>query len=967
MMNEQTGSVAAILGPTNTGKTREAIARMLRHRTGMIGLPLRLLAREVYDKVRAEKGNAVVGLVTGEERILPPTVRYWICTTEAMPVGNGVDFLAVDEIQLCADSERGHVFTDRLLHARGRLATLFLGAKTIAPIIRDMVPEIRIDQHQRLSRLTYSGRARIARMRPRTAIVAFTIEDVYMIADAVRRHCGGAAVVMGGLSPKTRNAQVDIYQNGDVDYLVATDAIGMGLNLDIRHVAFAGQVKFDGRTVRALLPAELAQIAGRAGRHRTNGTFGVTHECQELNRHVVESIEGNRFETISRLQWRNSALDFRSITFLLRSLDKASPHRRLIKVRQPADHRVLETLAEINDVTKRTTTPDDVRLLWEVCQLPDFRKFSASSHADLIRHIYIFLKDNDCIPDEWLAARVDSLAKTAGDIDALAMSLAYIRTWAYVAYRSNWVEDTSYWRQRARDVEDRLSDELHKRLTRRFVDSGTSLLVKCLKQGDDLEADMTENGLLTLEGQELGHFQGFRFIRRQGSTPEEERALKAASAQLVGKEFAARAIRIAAAPDGDLQFGHDGCIHWDGHPVGKLTVGQDSLRPGIMLLIDDDADTAVKDRVELRITAYVEHMISLHLGPLLALREDQELSAPARGLAFRLAESFGILNRRTVADDIKEIDADCRTELRKHGVKIAQHSIFLHPVLKPKATQLRLLLWSLKAGHDALPPAPPPGLTTVSVDRAMPQGYYPICGFVRIGGLAVRADILDRLMMMLWGLESQADFEASAEMLSITGTTHDDFAKVMRGLGYTAKRRERSRVEQSVEDEPSPKIEAVAPLAGTPKPAHGETSPVASGPSAGGASQSEESGSADPALEDEGQPPTMPVSAGPADPASALDDEEAAEETAEDAIEAYYVYTRRPRQKDRQSNRQPNRSKLAGGMDRSARGQRKKPARGRKVRRDRELYVAPPARPGKASQPDPDSPFAALKSLRDEL
>ncbi|MCY4259960.1 MAG: helicase-related protein [Rhodobacteraceae bacterium] len=938
MIDRHTG-VFALLGPTNTGKTREAIERMLRHRTGMIGLPLRLLAREVYDKVRAIKGNAVVALVTGEERIVPPTARYWICTTEAMPVGNGVDFLAVDEIQLCADGERGHVFTDRLLNARGQMETLFLGAATMAFIIREAVPAIRIEQRPRLSRLTYAGCRRIARLRPRTAIVAFTIEDVYAIADSVRRHRGGAAVVMGGLSPKTRNAQVDIYQNGDVDYLVATDAIGMGLNLDIRHVAFASRIKFDGHAIRPLHPAELAQIAGRAGRYRTRGTFGITADCQQLNRYEVESIEANRFMPIKRLQWRNSALDYRSVRSLLRTLDTKAPENYLIKVRQAADRQVLESLAESASVRRRTGTGDDVRLLWDVCQLPNFRRYSKESHADLIKRIYVFLQDNDRIPDKWLADRVDALAGTTGDIDDLAMRLAYIRTWSYVAYRSCWVGDTGYWRERTRDVEDRLSDVLHKRLTRRFVDIGTRRMVRHLKQGSELEAKMTVDGALTVDGQELGQFRGFQFVRKEGSSPEEVRALKTAAAKVVGKEFAARAGRFAKAPDRDLGFGEDACIHWDGHPVARLAAGQDAFRPGVAILIDDHVDRQVRKRVEMRVMAYAEHMISQHLGQLIALRDDEELSAPARGLAFKLADSFGILDRRTVADDIKGIDAECRTELRKYGVKIAQHSVFLYSALKPKATRLRLLLWSLRS-KCAVPSPPQPGLTTVIADRSMPEGYYPLCGFARVGTLAVRVDILDRLMRLLWNLESEQEFEAGAEMLSITGTTHEDFMKIMRGLGYRVKQHERCPVipesAEAMPDEPPDAAQAERPedVVAVALPDSNAT--------------------------DVSIPDAKIHDAEPAMP------EKAQDEAVPDRV-IYYVYARPAQPGPRQSMNRTGRSraKRAGAAERSARGdQRNQSERSRQDRRDRGRKVAGMR---KSRKPDPDSPFAALMSLRDEL
>ncbi|MFV0243915.1 MAG: helicase-related protein, partial [Qingshengfaniella sp.] len=504
------GRIEAVLGPTNTGKTHYAIERMLGYRTGIIGLPLRLLAREVYDKIKAIRGPSVVALVTGEERIVPDRAQYWVCTVEAMPEGMGADFLAVDEIQLCADPERGHVFTDRLLRARGLHETLFLGAVTMRDTIAALVPEARFHSRERFSQLAYSGAKKLSRMPPRSAIVGFSVDNVYAIAELLRRQKGGAAVVMGALSPRTRNAQVALYQNGDVDYLVATDAIGMGLNLDIRHVAFSALDKFDGRRMRPLQANELAQIAGRAGRHTENGTFGVTGEARPLSEDMASAIIDNRFDPVRKLQWRNAALEFGTPARLIDALEQPTDNTWLSRAREADDILALKSLSAMDPVADRAKGGRAVRLLWDVCRIPDFRGISHAEHAGLLERIFLYLADRGRIPDDWMARQVKRLDRMDGDIDTLSKRLAYIRTWTYVAQRKGWLDDESHWRGVTRSVEDRLSDALHDRLTQRFVDRRTSVLLRRLKQKEGLVAEVNATGEVTVEGQFVGRLEGFR-------------------------------------------------------------------------------------------------------------------------------------------------------------------------------------------------------------------------------------------------------------------------------------------------------------------------------------------------------------------------------------------------------------------------------------------------------------------------
>ena len=671
------GRVVAVLGPTNTGKTHYAIERMLGYRTGVIGLPLRLLAREVYDRIVAVRGPGVVALVTGEERIVPPRAAYWVCTVEAMPEGMGTDFVAIDEIQLCADPDRGHVFTDRLLRMRGTHETLFMGAETMWGAIASKVPEAEFVKRERFSTLSYSGSKKISRMPARSAIVGFSVENVYAIAELLRRQKGGAAVVMGALSPRTRNAQVEMYQNGDVDYLVATDAIGMGLNLDIDHVAFSSITKFDGRKMRYLMPNELAQIAGRAGRHMNNGTFGVTGEAPTLDDEVVDAITSNTFDPVKKLQWRNSVLQFGSVQRLISTLEERTDDPWLTRVRESDDLQALKAVSQDAEVTARATDGPSVRLLWDVCSIPDFRGISNVEHATLLTEIYNFLHESGKVPDDWLAARVNRIDRTDGDIDALSKRLAYIRTWTYVAQRKNWVRDESHWRDATRAVEDRLSDALHERLTQRFVDRRTSVLLRRLNQKEGLVADVNDKGEVTVEGQFVGKIEGFRFRQDSSASPDEAKTLRAASLQTLAPQFVLRADRFFNAPDTEIDFTEQGGLMWGTEAVGKLVASDDALKPRVEAFVDDEAGAEVAEKVQRRLQHFIDRKIATAFEPMLKMQADEELAGLAKGFAFRLTEGFGVIPRGDVASDVKALDQDARGALRKHGVRFGQFTIFM--------------------------------------------------------------------------------------------------------------------------------------------------------------------------------------------------------------------------------------------------------------------------------------------------
>ena len=951
--------VLAVLGPTNTGKTHYAIERMLGHRTGVIGLPLRLLAREVYDRIVAIRGPSVVALVTGEERIVPPRTQYWVCTVEAMPEGMGCDFLAVDEIQLCADPERGHVFTDRLLRARGLHETLFLGSDTMRGAIQALVPGAQFMQRARMSQLVYTGAKKITRMPPRSAIVGFSVENVYAIAELIRRQKGGAAVVMGALSPRTRNAQVALYQNGEVDYLVATDAIGMGLNLDIDHVAFSSLAKFDGRRMRPLAPNELAQIAGRAGRGMSNGTFGVTGEARPLDEGMAQAIMEHRFTPLRRLNWRNSDLSFGSVDALVRSLEIGPQDEHLVRAREADDLMALKSLSSVAEVAARASDATSVRLLWDVCRIPDFRGISHAEHAGLLEVIFGHLHQRGTVPDDWLARQIRRIDRTDGDIDALSRRLAFIRTWTYVAQRKGWTGDESHWRDETRAVEDRVSDALHERLTQRFVDRRTSVLLRRLKQKEALLAEVNDKGEVTVEGEFVGRLEGFRFSPDKGAGGAEDKAIRAASLQALAPQFHLRADRFYNAPDTEIDYTEQGGLMWGDSAVGKLVAGSEPLKPQVQVFVDDVAGPEVAQKVQRRLQHFIDRKIAALFEPLLTLQRDEALTGLARGFAFRMVEGLGILPRAAVAQEVKDLDQDARGSLRKHGIRFGQFTVFMPLLLKPAPTRLRLVLWSLAGGLDEFPEAPPPGLVTVPAVKDAPEGYHAMCGYREAGERAIRIDMLERLADLLRVQDSRAGFEATPDMLSITGMTLEQFSGLMEGLGYRAERGEREKqrpVDAVVPEAAADPAEAPA-VEDTPADLPEGADLI---PDAGVAPEAETP--AEPAPEavaeriEDGQPSEteLPIGA-PAD---------AAVEGPE--IEVFYTFTwgRRTQQNARPKGQRTGKPKPQQGARPQGKGGKPRGKQGKPPNKGGKTFSARPPRDDKKI--DPDNPFAAaLMGLRD--
>ncbi len=786
--------VTAVLGPTNTGKTHFAIERMLAHKSGMIGLPLRLLAREVYDRIVTLRGPGEVALITGEEKIVPKNPRFYVCTVEAMPLDISVACLAIDEIQLCADPERGHVFTDRLLHARGTQETMFLGSDAMRGVIQRFVPRAWFISRARFSDLAYTGAKKLTRLPRRSAVVGFSAEDVYGIAEVIRRQRGGAAVVLGALSPRTRNAQVELYQSGDVDFLVATDAIGMGLNMDVDHVAFAARDKFDGVRMRPLLPQEAGQIAGRAGRYMNDGTFGVTGDCEPFEDELVQRVETHRYDPVRVLQWRNAALDFRSLAALNDSLDLPPPERGLTRARLASDALALKILSQDDEIKALAASRDRVGRLWDVCQLPDFRKLSTDEHVKLVKTVFLFLgSDGGVIPDDWLARQIARADVTEGDVATLSGRLAMIRTYTYAANRAGWTRDAAHWQGLTRAVEDRLSDALHQALTQRFIDRRTSVLMKHLRDDEFGSLALDEAGGVSIGGEAIGRLDGFRFVPDPRATGLHGRTLRAAALRGLESEIAARSATLAAADDTAITLSEHGKLWWDGAIVARLAAGPSPLTPQVEVLADAHVKT---EALQARLQAWMTARIAARLGPLLALRDAADartgtpgaLPGEARGIAHQLAENFAALDRAALKETLPEKLGPQIRALRPFGVWFGRRNVYLPKLLRPDAAGLLTLLWGVWTRHDA-PPAPPaPGLTSFALDKDTDTGPLHAAGFAVFAHRAIRFDMLERLEDELEkALASGMDAEALlTHIVSLLGSGKEEARAVLAELGWRA-------------------------------------------------------------------------------------------------------------------------------------------------------------------------------------
>jgi ATP-dependent RNA helicase SUPV3L1/SUV3 len=817
--------LVAVLGPTNTGKTHLAVERMLGHASGMIGLPLRLLAREIYDRIVKLRGPRSVALITGEEKIVPPHAVYFVCTVEAMPLGREVEFLAIDEIQLCADPSRGHVFTNRLLHARGRSETMFLGSAAMGPLIRRLLPGVEIVARERFSVLSYAGSKKLTRLPRRSAVVAFSADQVYAVAELIRRQRGGAAVVMGSLSPRTRNAQVALFQSGEVDFLVATDAIGMGLNMDVDHVAFAGLRKFDGKRTRWLTPPEVAQIAGRAGRYRRDGTFGVTGECAEMDEDLVQSVEGHRFQPIPAAEWRAANLDFGSLPALIRSLARPPPQDGLKLAEAALDEITLKALASDPDVQSKAKNRAHLQRLWEVCQTPDFRKMTLEEHLRLVREVFDRLTGPGLsgaarLSEDWIAGQFQAVDHTGGEIDVLAQRLAGVRTLAYIANRPDWLRNAAEWQGRTRALEDRLSDTLHEKLMQRFIDRRTSVLMRSLSVGDEILAGVTDDGSVTVEGQFVGQLKGAVFAAAEGASVLETKTLRHAAQRAVGPEIARRLGRLAA--DGDEAFAllPDGMVLWRGQAAGRL-VGGRPFSPRVNLL-GDLGPTPARERAKARLEAFIAAEAGRKLYPLRQLETamaEGRLKGLARGVVYRLLEAGGVLDRRAVAGELKALSQTERRALRALGLKFGPHTLYAPALLAEEARLLTAAFAGLEAPRWR-PPADRPSLPPEPRPSALVLAAY---GLQVCGVWATPVEQLDRLDAHLRaGDVKDGAVTLTAEALDDLGWDEATAAAILRGLDFATARKTAPgapslwRLRRTKSSVLAPSAEAAAPPSASP-------------------------------------------------------------------------------------------------------------------------------------------------------
>lgn len=781
MRDQDPARVTAVLGPTNTGKTHLAIERMCAHSSGVIGFPLRLLAREVYDRVVRIKGADQVALVTGEERIVPKGARWFLCTAESMPTERDFAFAALDEAQLGVDAERGHVFTDRLLHVRGREETMILGSEALRPMIRALIPRAEIVERPRFSTLSYAGAKKISRLPRRSAIVAFSAEEVYATAEMLRRLRGGAAVVMGALSPRTRNAQVDMFQAGEVDYLVATDAIGMGLNLDLAHVAFVGLHKFDGRRRRRLTVAEMAQIAGRAGRHHRDGTFGAIVEegPDAFEPEEVLAIEAHRFPRLEWLYWREGAPDLTSIDALIADLSRPPNDPVLRPAPQSLDLAVLRRLAD--DPAMRARAKGQVARLWASCGIPDFGKAGLDPHARFVARVFGYLAEGH-LPHQWFADEVARLDRVDGDVETIAGRLAAIRTWAYIAERPDWLREPAVWAARTRSVEERLSDALHTALTQRFVDRRTSLLMRGIGSGaGKLPVVIDSQGEVTIDTHAIGRLEGFAFSVAPDAGHADKRLLLASAERHLAAERRRRAEALVASGDEAFALGSEGRLLWQDHKVGTLERGASLARPRAAPdRVLDCLDPPLRDRVAKRLQAWLDAAVARAVPSLVRLAEmarDPAATSALRSVAGALEAGAGFVPRLAIREGVEALSAADRHRLRTAGLTIGALDLFDPRLLKPRAWEWRAALLALRGPVPARPPA---GATV------LPRGdASPAAGFRPLGAQAVRIDLVERVARGAHDARAgRRPFAPDPALATSIGLEEGTIARLMAELGF---------------------------------------------------------------------------------------------------------------------------------------------------------------------------------------
>ena len=779
--------ITAVLGPTNTGKTHLAIETMLSFDSGMIGFPLRLLAREVYDKVIKKTGLDKVALITGEEKIIPSNAKYFLCTVESMPIDKQLDFVGVDEIQMCADHERGHIFTDRLLNMRGNKLTMLMGSNTIKGIISKLDDDIEFINRTRLSKLTYSGHKKISRINRKTAIIAFSSEEVYAIAELIRRQKGGAAIVMGSLSPKTRNAQVELYQSGDVDYLVATDAIGMGINMDLDHVYFSNLKKFDGKKLRKLNLSEIGQIAGRAGRYLNDGCFGITGECKDINAEEVDLLENHKFEEIQSLFWRNSNLNFNNSFTLIKSLDEKPNTGWLKKIHECGDEKALKFFLKSKNTKNFQSNNKKLKLLWECCQIPDFVKKTYGNHYEVIANVFKYLSsEKGKITDDYMRIQLMKLDKLEGNVDSLSNRIANVRTWSYVSNKNNWTENQDYWIEKTKLLEDKLSDRLHEELTKTFIDKRASILARGLKQDMEFDTKILENNEVMIDDQFIGKINGLKLELdlKKGALETDIKSLKKAARQNVGPELEKRIQTIIDT--GLIELRDDFKIYWNNFAIGRLTAGRNYLDPNFELIVDEILEQDQKQKLNNYLTSWLKNKINIVLKSLIDLKNLQEKNSSVKALAYQLYENNGVLKRDQVSDYLKSLEQNERKILRDLGVKFGRYHVFLYRLIKPEAVSLRTILW--KNYHQKYFNLRPPifGLNFLDNKNFENKSFMLLCGFEKFDNFFIRIDILERLFLQIINSNQKKNTEIKMipEMLNLLGCSKENFKKLLKSMNY---------------------------------------------------------------------------------------------------------------------------------------------------------------------------------------
>ena len=786
--------ITAVLGPTNTGKTYFAIETMLSFESGMIGFPLRLLAREVYDKIIKKINPNKVALITGEEKIIPSNAKYYLCTVESMPIDKNLEFVAVDEIQMCADHERGHIFTDRLLNLRGEKLTMFLGSNTIKTIISKLDADIEFIKKERLSKLSYVGHKKISRIDRKSAVIAFSTEEVYAIAELIRRQKGGAAIVMGSLSPRTRNSQVELYQSGDVDFLVATDAIGMGINMDLDHIFFSNIKKFDGKKLRRLNLSEIGQIAGRAGRYLNDGSFGITGDCNKINSDEIESLETHKFDEIRTIFWRNSNLNFNNTNNLLKSLDEKPKEEWLRRIHECEDEKVLKYFFKNLDKYKITNNQKVLNLLWECCQIPDFVKKTYGHHLEVVSKVFAFLNSaKGKITNKYMKEQLSFLDKLDGNIDSISNRIANVRTWAYVSNKVNWVENQDYWVERTKSLEDKLSDKLHDELTKSFIDKRASVLARGLKQDVIFNTKIINNKKVVIDDQFIGELKGLKLdlYLKAEALDTDIKSLKKAARQSLSSEFQNRIKQIISTESIELK--DDFKIYWREFPIAKLLPGKDYLKPELNLIIDDMIETIEQKKLQIFLEKWINKKIHLILKNLIDLKNSKDNKSTIRALSYQLYENNGVVKREEVLEYIKVLDQKERKILRDIGVKFGRYHIYLDRLLKPEAVSLRLILWKnfYQKHFDFKPPTF--GLNFLESKKSLNKNFMLICGFEKFDNFFVRIDILERLFVQIINSnpEKKNEIKLKPEMLNLLGCSKDNFLILIKKMNYKTYQKEK--------------------------------------------------------------------------------------------------------------------------------------------------------------------------------